>query len=411
MVAIDAAKLNAPSDFEVNATSYNIIHISWKKVIEAKGYQIYYSTTKTGTYRKIKEITSANITSYHHEGVKTGTKYYYKVRAVAGDIKSPFTSIKGVAPSLSKVNVHEKVNVKKSEITMSWDAIKGASGYDVYRKSNKADKWKKLTSVDAKTLSYTDKKAISKYYYAVRGYRNVKGTKVSGPLSETKRFSTMSIPQNMKVIVDQDTSSKGLKLTWSKVSGATKYQVYGYNMDTKVWKYHGSTTKTSYRANVEHGVYYKWKVRAVYVYDGASSCGAFKTYTKAERIFCKPNYDTMITTSYDKEAYSILVGVRNNSEHCKMRIYRNQAFYYDDVSTEYDRPLILRKNEAPNYDEVVYIDIEPNETTYMIFQVDGSSTWYSPYGEIYFEFNVDGKKYYTFAGAYKEDVCYEYNLK
>ena len=52
--------------------------ISWSKVAGASGYQVYMSTSKSGTYTSIKTTTSLSFTK---TGLKTGRTYYFKVRA------------------------------------------------------------------------------------------------------------------------------------------------------------------------------------------------------------------------------------------------------------------------------------------------------------------------------------------
>lgn len=72
--------------------------ISWKKASYAQGYVLYRSTKKNGTYSKIKTITDVNRLSYTNSGLKSGTKYYYKIktyRKVNGkNIYSDFSTAK-----------------------------------------------------------------------------------------------------------------------------------------------------------------------------------------------------------------------------------------------------------------------------------------------------------------------------
>ena len=65
-------------------TSAGKIKVSWTK---SKGYkvdffEVYRSTSKSGTYKKIYTSKSAEASSYTDKSVKSGTRYYYKVRGV-----------------------------------------------------------------------------------------------------------------------------------------------------------------------------------------------------------------------------------------------------------------------------------------------------------------------------------------
>ena len=56
------------------------IKISWRGDTSSEGFVIYRSTSKDGTYKKIKTITDNDTTSYTDMGLKSGKTYYYKVR-------------------------------------------------------------------------------------------------------------------------------------------------------------------------------------------------------------------------------------------------------------------------------------------------------------------------------------------
>lgn len=57
------------------------IKIRWTKLKSASGYEIYYSTSKKGKYKKLKTITKPSTVKYTHKKLKSKKKYYYKVRA------------------------------------------------------------------------------------------------------------------------------------------------------------------------------------------------------------------------------------------------------------------------------------------------------------------------------------------
>lgn len=64
------------------------VKISFKKSKNAKRYEIYRSAKKSSKYKKIKTVKT---NKYTDKKVKTGKRYYYKVRAVNSAGKSPFT--------------------------------------------------------------------------------------------------------------------------------------------------------------------------------------------------------------------------------------------------------------------------------------------------------------------------------
>ena len=57
------------------------IRISWNKISGASGYEIYRSTSKSGTYSKVKTVTSGSTIRFTNSNLTKGKTYYYKVRA------------------------------------------------------------------------------------------------------------------------------------------------------------------------------------------------------------------------------------------------------------------------------------------------------------------------------------------
>lgn len=69
----------APSKISLSAGSRQV-KISWEKSAGSNGYEVYMSTSKDGTYTKIKTANSSTF-SYTKTGLTKGQKYYFKVKA------------------------------------------------------------------------------------------------------------------------------------------------------------------------------------------------------------------------------------------------------------------------------------------------------------------------------------------
>lgn len=55
--------------------------LTWSKVSGASGYMVYMSTSKAGTYTRVKGINGVSIVTYTKAKLTKGKKYYFKVRA------------------------------------------------------------------------------------------------------------------------------------------------------------------------------------------------------------------------------------------------------------------------------------------------------------------------------------------
>ena len=139
--------------------------LSWKAVSGATKYWIYRSTDG----KKFKYFDSTTKTSYTNSGAASGTKYYYRVKAVAvvngKNVVSANSSTKSLLTSLAKPSVSITTSNGKPKLT--WKAVTGADKYYVYR------------STDGKNFSYWDSttktsyvnsgaKKNTKYYYKVK---------------------------------------------------------------------------------------------------------------------------------------------------------------------------------------------------------------------------------------------------
>ncbi len=173
--------LSKTNDLKILRSSYKSIYLSWDVVEAASGYDIYRSTSKTGGFSKIGTGVRS---SWVDKSVKTGTTYYYKVRAyhvkngkkIYGGYSHILTfKLKLATPKISKVIKSSSTSAK-----VSWSSISGASGYEVYQATSKTGAYKKVATTKANVKSYQLKnfKKGKTYYIKVRAFRMVDGKKV-----------------------------------------------------------------------------------------------------------------------------------------------------------------------------------------------------------------------------------------
>lgn len=62
-------------------TSKKVIAFQWKKVNGADGYEIYRSSARNGSYKKVARISNGKTLSWQDKNKSSGTEYYYKIRA------------------------------------------------------------------------------------------------------------------------------------------------------------------------------------------------------------------------------------------------------------------------------------------------------------------------------------------
>lgn len=161
----------------------NRIKLSWDKQSGVTGYEIYRYNAETRKYEKIATNKKATQTSFNDKSKEAGTNYQYKVRAyITKKKKNTYgsyssilkTGTKTVSPSLSGTPQSKKAK-------LNWEKVDGASGYEIYMSTKKKSGFSLIKTIKkGKTVSFTKKGLIKnkKYYFKVRTYKNVSGTKI-----------------------------------------------------------------------------------------------------------------------------------------------------------------------------------------------------------------------------------------
>ena len=94
-----ATKTKTPSISSVTSSTKGKAIVKWSNVTGESGYQLYYSTSKDGTYKKVASY-DVNKTAGSKSSLSSGKTYYFKVRAYkktsSGTIYSSWSSVKSV---------------------------------------------------------------------------------------------------------------------------------------------------------------------------------------------------------------------------------------------------------------------------------------------------------------------------
>lgn len=153
------------------ANSKSGITVKWKKVSGAKGYYVYRKTSG-GSYKKLKNLTSAETVKYTDKTVQAGKSYTYTIKAYK-DGRTSSHDKAGLTVRRLTTPVMVSASGKASGIKVKWKKVKGAAAYEVLRRE-KGGKYKKIASVKSGKLTYTDKTAEKGKTYSYTA-RAVKG--------------------------------------------------------------------------------------------------------------------------------------------------------------------------------------------------------------------------------------------
>lgn len=309
------------------------VKISWNKVKGASEYYVYRKGSD-GKYTRLGK-SSGNTLNYTDKTAESGSTYTYTVRAVSGDSIGTYKSTSTIYclayPVISSVS-----NVQNG-IHISWNKVKGASEYYLYRKGSDGV-YSRLASVSESTLSYTDKKAVNgeKYVYTLRA---VNKNTISAYHS-LKGIVCLSVP-----VLDKATSKQdGMHISWKSVKGADAYYIYR-KTGSGSWQRIGTTNKgtaVSYTdGSAVGGVTYSYTVRACKdsSLSGYDRKGLVQRYSQSlvnYKTIEKVNYRTGAGTSYNiggtfnkGTAVKVVANYSVKADgYTWYKIYYNGRYYY-----------------------------------------------------------------------------------
>ena len=251
------------------ASVFGGVKVTWNSAAGAESYTVYRATKQNGKWSGWSVLGTVNSLEFYDKTAKNATEYKYTVRAgnilgLGGFDKNGVSVQYVTAPTATASNTSAGVKV-------TWGKVDKASKYIVYRAqlaNGKWSGWKNLGEV--KATAYADKSAVSgvTYKYTVRAVNN----NVKSSFTDSNVLTYLSVPS-----VSIANSQKGVKVTWTKVTGATGYTVFraeNVNGKWSGWKNLGKLAAvTAYTdETAASGVNYKYTVRAF----NNTSSGAYK---------------------------------------------------------------------------------------------------------------------------------------
>ena len=267
-------------------TTKTAVKLTWNAVKGAKGYIVYRYDAKTKTYTRVK-VTKKLV--YIVRGLDAGTVYRFAVRAymkVDGknyygtyskvrkvktlaatpatpttptqpttpttpttptqpttpttpttptDPTNPTNPTNPTTPTTPVVEKPAKVTglqaaISDSSVTITWNAVNGAVGYQVYRYlGGTSYQMADGTVGTSATINGLDKD--TPYQYAVRAYVMDGTEKVFGDYSELVTVTIVSVkpvnPQDIAKVINVEAKKTGavINLSWSPVNAVTGYEV------------------------------------------------------------------------------------------------------------------------------------------------------------------------------------------
>jgi fibronectin type 3 domain-containing protein len=219
-----SASGSLPTTVTVVSTNTTTLNVSWTASDLAAGYLVYRATSATGTYALVKDTADL---SFSNTGLVYNTSYYYKVQPyfivdtiiVPGTL-SAYATAKTALANITSLAV---VSTGYASLRVTWAAVSGASGYQVYRSTGTSTTYTLLATITTLVYNNTYLATNTKYNYKIRAYRTVGTTRIYGAYSNV--VSGVPIPSTPANPLVKSTGYNSLVISWSAVTGATGYEV------------------------------------------------------------------------------------------------------------------------------------------------------------------------------------------
>lgn len=207
---------SAVTGLKVTAVSDNSVSLSWNKSTDATGYKIYLYDAETNVYN-YKWATAA--LSAEIGGLEPGKEYSFSVKAYKRNIYSSTDSVsysgtvkgKTLPGRVSEIFAADEL-IYPDKMTLSWNAVEGADGYNLYMYSKTEKDYVLKESTVGLSGEVIGLSPGTDYYFRIKTFSGE--DKKEGAFSKTFTFTTDYIPateqQAVEGFIDALSATKNL---------------------------------------------------------------------------------------------------------------------------------------------------------------------------------------------------------
>lgn len=211
-------------NMQISKAGTNTVDLSWSPVSGADGYTV--QILKNGKWVSVGNFVG---TSAQISGLLPGSVNYVHIAAYASSNGKTYIGNYNTAVKIETTvgAINPRVSAYANNfVTLTWDKQTAANGYEVFKydaSSKKYVLYKNITNPNTNTCKVTGLASNSKYNFKVRAYQIDDSEKTYAPFGAV--VSQYTSITNPKLNSAKSTSKKKIKASWSKVGGASGYQV------------------------------------------------------------------------------------------------------------------------------------------------------------------------------------------
>ncbi|MBP5605952.1 MAG: fibronectin type III domain-containing protein [Ruminiclostridium sp.] len=140
VMKVTTKELPAPRNVSMFVFSDGEIILQWWKMDEADAFRVYLFNSKSGTYKVYADAVKNN--NVDISNIRSGKTYKFSVAALTLNSDGSYTEQTRSEPSAVRLKsklpkpTNIKTKVTGSTLTITWDAVKGASSYTIEGQKN-----------------------------------------------------------------------------------------------------------------------------------------------------------------------------------------------------------------------------------------------------------------------------------
>lgn len=261
------------------------VRVTWDEALGATSYEVWRDVARDGPYNLRATVTG---TTYDDRDASPGVVYWYKVKACnalgCSAFSAPDSGFTFATVPDPVTNVQASDGTYNDRVRVTWTASAGAASYEVHRAESEGGTYTLRGTTTSTAYDDTGVTVGTTYWYRVRACNTAGCSAFSVPDPGFASAAgggggggggggTPDVPgQPRNVVATDGAFPDKVRVTWSSVSGATRYEVWRADTDTGVATQIGEATGTSYDDTQPALCVEKWyEVRAC----NASGCGPF----------------------------------------------------------------------------------------------------------------------------------------
>lgn len=211
-------------NMQISKAGTNTVDLSWSPVSGADGYSV--QILKNGKWVSVGNFVG---TSAQISGLLPGSVNYVHIAAYASSNGKTYIGNYNTAVKIETTvgAINPRVSAYANNfVTLTWNKQTAANGYEVFKydaSSKKYVLYKNITNPNTNTCKVTGLASNKKYDFKVRAYQIDDSEKTYAPFGAVvSQYTSIAKP---KLNSAKSTSKKKIKASWSKVGGASGYQV------------------------------------------------------------------------------------------------------------------------------------------------------------------------------------------